>query len=1498
MSSHKIRTAETRGIPSRYAAIDQSLPPTSKAFRSHGDANTISVPKRASVISATSSGRRSSGSADSSSRLPPQRPSGLPRSTSSSSQARLSYIASTRPMPTFAGKSPPLQAMTLTAPVTGIPSLDTSRRLMPPESDQPYYPETMSPIDMDDDTVLGVVMPSKSTSRIPARLPPRLIPELQALAAVHNRPVNPASSSISSIGSPSTQFTTSSSPWSATTSATTPLSWSSASPNIMQGSQSTTSKRSQTVPIPANVRTRLPKLPVLKESHMSSSSSKATLVSDSDRNGRSTKKKTSPVPTPPPRSSSIKRTRSRSNSAATAKSELQPTSVPEIPAVPVLDINSGVPVFGSNDQQETYRVHVRDRSDVAQGHSRLQEAINSGSRYESPRNAPQVHAQDSTQATSAGVPKQLLEPAPIAQTGHRRLLSRSRSHKRDPSTSEAESQKQSARSRLAKFSKLAFFGRSRTPAETESQQQTVQPRKGPSAGTGHEGYSRFGRRGRKQSVSSSAAATESETSIASTTRRPQDRRRSRLSSQDQSDLDDFASSRMKPVVMVGGSQRGRTDPFPPLPKNPQHSDVSLSTMSSGSSYPAQTRYASPRRERFPTDEFAPRPTLASRRSQKLAASEESFRFPEPIDTQNLMATPCLDSRNTTQSSELPTPASDMHKLDPSLLDKQRKKSRRIKWNIFRRKDSISGAIEPPVERLYGSPEMPVNVAAISAPRSVPYYAMLGSEQEVTTTATIGRFLQEAAESPDKEDAVSMTLSDEEFEERRYVHRESVLLPSAPVRQSPAPVPVASVPQQIPRVVLPEPEALPQAGLEPGRPAPAQRQPRLAQVGRIPKVVLTRQQNEPALPAMQEPQPVKPPQLPHTIRPKPSREQLPRLNTTVRAATRPRAASASKVNTEGVDMVRPRQRLPQPIDSEFLSFSDLRNSDFTSSTDSTGIISIMAPPADTISGASVASRASRRQTYGFGVDDEVWNEYNDFMDDIMSPSQLTKLPPKIKVDKTGRSGMRQATTKETARAKGLAIVPAPLPATRQPRQFLGTPPLTLSSAPSLQEMASSEEIRLRRSRIAAALHASYASHDPSSPFSMRDFIDEYERPGSGKFSERLSGSSSHAPIVVPAAAPVSAPLQREQSQQREYENAAHLEEIERTRNPTKHSDRSYASLMVSRWLSFGRVLFSPVHTEIEQNPGKKVLVIDGLGSEDWSIYCAVTYQEQQIYVHDLKERRSAKTKPQGSRSSDNVPANHRRAEIASFNDKFPFPERFFTAIVVRFPPAMPDSKLKNIVAECRRVLCPGGYLELMVLDLDIVNMGVQTRRAIKDLKIKMSTADRNISLKPIIDNVQTVLGANGFSNLSRCVVGVPVVGKPAASLDSSSESRSSSGSMAHRRRSSAGPRPYGSLASQANFSLNDLVADHSENADAKIGRMVSRTARSWWQHCFEAGIMADGNKSKSVFASKEVLNECKTRAASFKLLIAYTQKPMPIEQRRRTMSEPSVPTLATAGGPRI
>ena len=244
--SHKSRTSESRGMFARNTSHGSSQPPVSKGLQIRYDTNTISLPKRSSVGSVISSGRYSDSSTDNS-RAISSRPSALPRSTSSGSQARLSYIASTRPMPSFAGKSPPLQALSIGQPISNIPRLDALRTTRPLYDDRKDSTFVTSPDDQSESAVIGLAISEESATNSAVAL---LIPELRALAASNRLPSHPASSSIGNISSPSTVFTTSSSPWSANTTTTTPLSWSTPSPHLAYRSISAQSKRSYTVPTP------------------------------------------------------------------------------------------------------------------------------------------------------------------------------------------------------------------------------------------------------------------------------------------------------------------------------------------------------------------------------------------------------------------------------------------------------------------------------------------------------------------------------------------------------------------------------------------------------------------------------------------------------------------------------------------------------------------------------------------------------------------------------------------------------------------------------------------------------------------------------------------------------------------------------------------------------------------------------------------------------------------------------------------------------------------------------------------------------------------------------------------------------------------------------------------------------------------------------------------------------------------------------------------------
>ena len=427
-------------------------------------------------------------------------------------------------------------------------------------------------------------------------------------------------------------------------------------------------------------------------------------------------------------------------------------------------------------------------------------------------------------------------------------------------------------------------------------------------------------------------------------------------------------------------------------------------------------------------------------------------------------------------------------------------------------------------------------------------------------------------------------------------------------------------------------------------------------------------------------------------------------------------------------------------TETPSFASRHESDISHSSSSDGVRSVMGPPLI----PSQRERDLRAQipalriASGVPAEDEIWNEFDDFLDHVMSPSKSKKQPRELpqvaplkpqSVPASSHPAMGGVLRKSSEGRLPLidprkAVLDLSLPTSL-------TPPVLFPSPSYLSDRHVSDEIRLRRSRIISALHSSI---DPSSPFSMHEFLKDYGARGPDTAAPpggfRISTAAGYMGSLTPTSG---AFVEDSKAGHTHDENAHLLDNVERGKDPARQSELHYASLEVARWLSFGRVLFSPAHEEIHTLPERNVLVIDGLGNEDWSIYCAVTYESERAIIYDLKEDSSSGLS-QASRGSAHTPSNHHRRSVSSLSDRFPFHSAFFSAIVLRFPPVMSETKMKSIITECRRVLVPGGHLEVMLLELDIVNMGVQTRRAVRELKMRMTESAADLDLKPTIDQL--------------------------------------------------------------------------------------------------------------------------------------------------------------------
>ncbi|XP_044718695.1 Methyltransferase type 11 [Hirsutella rhossiliensis] len=305
-----------------------------------------------------------------------------------------------------------------------------------------------------------------------------------------------------------------------------------------------------------------------------------------------------------------------------------------------------------------------------------------------------------------------------------------------------------------------------------------------------------------------------------------------------------------------------------------------------------------------------------------------------------------------------------------------------------------------------------------------------------------------------------------------------------------------------------------------------------------------------------------------------------------------------------------------------------------------------------------------------------------------------------------------------------------------------------------------------------------------------------------------------------------------------------------RNSSASVNLRVGSMTVSKWLSFGHVLFSDIRHELDlaKDPPKKhsILVIDGLGNDDWSFYAAETYPTASFY--NLSPRAALPAEMRSSPSSFPLsPPNHHQVQYTSHLDKFPFAAQSFNGLVYRFPVAAPESHYRNIINEARRVLRPGGYIELSVLDVDLNSMGNRGRRTVRCLKEQIHDEAAEINLASTADLILRLLGKAGFSSIRAARVGVPVA---------SSITRSNVHKTERKDKSTS--------------SLADMMRDKSPMADESITKLVARVGRWWYTRCYES---ATGTETdRSIWANKALLSECEELGTSLKLMVCCARAP--------------------------
>ncbi|KAG9228362.1 hypothetical protein BJ875DRAFT_477673 [Amylocarpus encephaloides] len=161
-----------------------------------------------------------------------------------------------------------------------------------------------------------------------------------------------------------------------------------------------------------------------------------------------------------------------------------------------------------------------------------------------------------------------------------------------------------------------------------------------------------------------------------------------------------------------------------------------------------------------------------------------------------------------------------------------------------------------------------------------------------------------------------------------------------------------------------------------------------------------------------------------------------------------------------------------------------------------------------------------------------------------------------------------------------------------------------------------------------------------------------------------------------------------------------------------------NVMATKALNGGRLICAPVAKRLGRlssmgpkmtgNVRERARILDlgGQATCDWAWHCAAEYPNIKVYTVTTKALR------QLSNSNIRGPKNHRQVAVDRLT-KLPFKDNQFDLISAREIYSILKQSGENgqdewdvCLAECMRILKPGGYLEFSIMDSDIVNYGPQ------------------------------------------------------------------------------------------------------------------------------------------------------------------------------------------------
>lgn len=323
----------------------------------------------------------------------------------------------------------------------------------------------------------------------------------------------------------------------------------------------------------------------------------------------------------------------------------------------------------------------------------------------------------------------------------------------------------------------------------------------------------------------------------------------------------------------------------------------------------------------------------------------------------------------------------------------------------------------------------------------------------------------------------------------------------------------------------------------------------------------------------------------------------------------------------------------------------------------------------------------------------------------------------------------------------------------------------------------------------------------------------------------------------------------------------IAQVEKERQALEQANDAMWVVEAYKYLNGGSLLHSPAaiklkcsafHMEEEVTPSDVVRILD-LGGQpncDWAWHCAREYTNVKVYT--------ATTEHKAVNLPIRGPSNHRRAAVNKLWE-LPYPDNYFEAVSARslFTFLKTEKPLNEAMdeydlclRECFRCLKPGGYLEFMLLDSEIVNAGARATAVSVEFGFSLKT--RGYDPTPTKSWLGRLRRA-GFDDIKRAWTFLPM-GTPQIAVNIPPET----------------PPPDVSTSTLAKLQVEAVQGPVGSTADAAS---MSGLVGSWAWEQWMLKLQTEMEKENLLDGVSNVLEEGKATGAGWRCLSGWARKPL-------------------------